>query len=153
MTVKIYVGYKEVYDLCRKLANKVKFWQPDSLVAITRGGLVPTGILAQMLNIKDIKVISLSSYDGELRKEPQLINNLDISRNQKILFIDDILDSGETIKFIKNLYPNFINIRFATIYAKEQSNYMELLDYEPYITSNHWIVFPWEVDYVFNSNE
>ena len=73
----------------------------DVLLAITRGGLVPAGMLAYRLGIRNILVAAVEYYDSEghpgpkptflqFPADPQL-------RGQRVLIVDEVWDSGTTI--------------------------------------------------------
>ena len=65
MTDKIYLNWEEFYrdvkDLCAKIRQSGEY---DKLVAISRGGLIPAGIIAYELNIRNSSVINIATYVG-----------------------------------------------------------------------------------------
>lgn len=125
---------------CRTLVEKlIKVGNFKKMVAITRGGLFPAGIIAREMNIRHIDSISIASYDeysqGELRliKPPMIEGD-----GEGILFVDELVDTGKTLKFIKEKYPK---AHIATIYAKEKGvkyvdTYVSMVDC--------WVLFPWD---------
>ena len=48
--------------------------QYDWIIAITRGGLVPSALLSHILDIKKIDTINIWSYDEKTSKEVSFIN-------------------------------------------------------------------------------
>lgn len=135
---------------CKVLAKFIEMKYPmiKKLVAITRGGLFPTLMLSEFLEIKNIGSISLKSYnDGEhLNSEMQQLNNLlDETWNSKnTLFVDDLFDSGNTIKFIKEKFPKALA---CTIYYKERSSEnsnIKYLDFYSEKVPDIWINFFFE---------
>lgn len=135
---KIYLDYPEIYRICKEFTEilKKKNEKFDILVAITRGGLVPTGILAQLLDIKDVRVIGLSSYVKHHRKELQVINPLVLPQTGRILFIDDILDSGETIRYLRETYCSGAPVKQKTIVHKNDTfndDFDDFFDDDSYI--------------------
>src|SRR3954451_10800925 len=72
-----------------------------TILAIARGGLVPAGMLAYRLGIRDILVASVAYYDdhGARAAEPVFLQfpSDDLLRDQRILIVDEVWDSGATI--------------------------------------------------------
>jgi hypoxanthine phosphoribosyltransferase len=56
-----------------------------------------------------------------------------------ILIIDDICDSGKTVKEIRENYPK---VRVACLYYKE--NEVAKPDIYGELVGDEWVVFPWE---------
>ena len=73
----------------------------DVMLAITRGGLVPAGMLAYRLGIRNILVAAVEYYDDEGQPGPQptfLQFPADpLLRGQRVLIVDEVWDSGTTI--------------------------------------------------------
>ena len=71
------------------------------MLAITRGGLVPAGMLAYRLGIRNILVAAVEYYDDEGGPGPRptfLQFPADpLLRGQRILVVDEVWDSGTTI--------------------------------------------------------
>ena len=135
---------------CKVLAKFIEMKYPmiKKLVAITRGGLFPTLMLSEFLEIKNIGSISLKSYnDGEhSNSQMQQLNNLldETWNSEDTLFVDDLFDSGNTIKFIKEKFPNALT---CTIYYKERSSEnsnIKYLDFYSEKVPDIWINFFFE---------
>jgi uncharacterized protein len=84
----------------------------DAMLLITRGGIVPGGVLAESLNISTILTAAVdfpSEMEGEkqrdkLRAWPKFLQFPDntLLRDQRILVVDDVWGSGRTITAVKN---------------------------------------------------
>ena len=65
---------------------------------------------------------------------------------QKILVVDDICDTGNTFKILKELYRDKykdINVEFASLFTKDKSSH--LVDYYGLsVADSIWLDFPWE---------
>lgn len=132
--------YKDTLILARMLGAR-KF---TSVIAITRGGLIPAAIVAQKLKLKVIDTVCLESYTGKKRGSINLLKSSEKfsleSKGENILIIDDLVDSGSTVEFLKNIYPKAC---FAVVYAKPKRK--ELIDfYAVDVEQDSWIEFPWE---------
>ncbi len=96
---------------CRELAQKIiEVGRFEKMVAITRGGLFPAGIIARELNIRHIDSISIASYDEYFQGELRLIKPPMIEGDgEGVLFVDELVDTGKTLAFIsKSSYRNNI---------------------------------------------
>lgn len=117
------------------------------IAAITRGGLIPTSLLAHQLRIYLIDTICIKSYT-ENREEKD--TTLEIIKQMAgdgtdWLIVDDLVDTGVTAKVVKELLPK---AKIAVIYAKPQG--LPYTDYYFKETAQEtWIDFPWEN---YNSN-
>lgn len=134
--------YKDTLILANML-GKSKF---SSVIAITRGGLIPAAIIARKLRLKVIDTVCLESYDGQRRGEINLLkSSKQISVDKKgegVLIIDDLVDSGSTVSYLKDMYPKAC---FAVVYAKPKKK--DIIDfYAVDVEQDTWIEFPWEQD-------
>lgn len=108
------------------LAKDIKSsFMPDAIVAIARGGMTLGHFLAEALEMRDL--YSLNSIHYEETKKLDYINifNIpDLSKATKVLLVDDIIDSGETMIEIKKVlaekYPH-IEMQIATVFYKEKA--------------------------------
>ncbi len=144
MSSKILYTWQRLEQDAVHLADKIGEGKYDAIIAITRGGLIPAYYLARLLNIKVIHTLSLSSYEEEQRgtivfhsiQGISLQIDSEIIEQKKVLFVDDIVDSGETIRTIRKLYPE---APFATLVSRGN------LDPEYFVAHEHaWVEFPWE---------
>ena len=110
-----------------------------SIVAITRGGLIPAAIIAQELDIRIIDTVCVTSYHNKQQIPLTVLKNIEHQEN-RLLFIDDLVDSGETAKTIKRMFPNSF---YAVVYAKPDG--LEYVDcFVDEVQQDIWIVFPWD---------
>lgn len=87
----------------------------EKIICITKGGLIPTYYVAKKLRIHKIETINISSYEDkkrgtlkhyfdDYRKWQEEIDK--IKDKGKVLIIDDIIDTGKTLNYVKSIYPN-----------------------------------------------
>ena len=65
-----------------------------------------------------------------------------IKSQKKLIVVDDLVDSGDTAKIVKEMMPNS---KFVTLYAKTSGKKqadLHLYDFK----DSDWLVFPWEQD-------
>ena len=143
MTNKIYIKWddfhQDVKNLCKKIQANKKI---DKIVAISRGGLLPAGVIAYEMNIRNCHSINIATYVGNEHIKLETLDNLeDVGEvNKNTLVIDDLSDSGQTFRLLRKVYPTAC---FATIYAKEKS--ISEVDLYSRILPDEWIVFPWDL--------
>lgn len=127
---------KDVLSLVSKIQEINEF---DSILAVARGGLVPAGIIASELDIRKIDVVSIESYKDK-EKGNHIIHKHSNLDDKNILVIDDLSDSGDTLRLIKTQYPH---ATVATVYVKPAG--IDAVDlYIREVKQEKWIVFPWE---------
>ena len=94
------VSWEDLADMVADLAGRVR-GEYDVMLAITRGGLVPAGMLAYRLGIRNILVAAVEYYDDAGRPGPRptfLQFPADpLLRGQRVLIVDEVWDSGTTI--------------------------------------------------------
>ena len=126
-----------VNEICEQVSNW-KELQPDVIVGITRGGLVPAVMLSHKLN-KPMRTLQWQTRDG-LYKEHSGEIMQDILDGKIVYFIDDINDTGETFQQIKKFYTGGVYISLV----QRKSSQFEV-DFCPRtFDGENWIVFPWE---------
>ena len=137
------VSWEELHRNARALAWRLAEKQKwNGVIGITRGGLVPACIMARELDIRLVETLCVASYEhkdqGEAKilKAPELLNG-----GENWLVVDDLVDTGKTIKIARELLPN---AHFACIYAKPAG--AELVDsFITEVSQETWIHFPWDM--------
>jgi len=157
---KIYYSWSEVQGLSLEIIRQIsrEGWQPDYVVGLTRGGLVPANLISQYLEVP-MECLKVSLRDG-VNPEHNLWMAEDAYNGKKILVVDDINDSGATLNWIINDWEDFHpskrepwktiwndSVRFAVLVNNEASEYKRI-DYSSVdinkVEEPSWIVFPWE---------
>ena len=135
-----HVSWEEIHHMTRALAERVSHQKWDGILAITRGGMVPAALLAQALKIRVIDTICISSYDGQDQRALEVLKEPGIDVNKNWLIVDDLVDTGETAKVVREEFPEST---LVTLFAKPKGeklahHYVEMTDQET------WVFFPWE---------
>ena len=123
-----------------------------ALVCITRGGLVPAAIVARELGIRVIETVCVASYDhvsqGELKVLKTVAANIAAlggGRGKGVLVVDDLVDTGQTAKMVREILPD---AHFAAVYAKPMGR--PLVDtFVTEVSQDTWIFFPWDTGLAF----
>lgn len=135
--------HRDARALAWRLADSGSF---SGIVAITRGGLVPAGIIARELDIRLIETICVVSYSddktqGDLTVIKGISDSMAKDDGEGVLVIDDLVDTGATAKEVRAALPK---AHFATVYAKPKGR--PLVDtYVTEVSQDTWIDFPWDL--------
>ena len=104
------------YRNSKALAWRLHEIAPFMIIYVTRGGLVPAAVVARELDIRLIDTICVISYKDHSRGEVEFLKKETIAdKGENWLIVDDLADSGETIKALR---PQLPNAHYATVYAK-----------------------------------
>jgi hypoxanthine phosphoribosyltransferase len=128
----------------------------EAMVIITRGGIIPGGMLGEALDIKDILTAAvdfpfeMQGDDAKLFAWPKFIQFPDDSQlaGRRVLVVDDVWGSGRTITAVKNRVAAAGGIPFTCVlhFNPYRSLFAQAEpDYYAAITDAH-IVFPWEAE-------
>jgi len=150
------VSWEELHRTAKALAWRLIAIGPfKGIVAITRGGLVPAAIIARELDVRLIDTVCITSYSEEDRAdgtagvhqpgELRLLKG-DAAKmwgdGTGWLIIDDLVDTGRTAKYVRELMPK---AHFATVYAKPAGR--PLVDtFVTEVSQDTWIYFPWDIE-------
>ena len=143
----IFYSYDEFAVDAKKMAKEIKDeFDPEVILAVARGGLTLGHSLAVALNNRNLFTLNSIHYEDTNKLDTiQIFNVPDLSKYTKILLVDDIIDSGESMVEIKRellkRYPN-LDIKIATVFYKEKA----LLLPEFKVKEAHdWVEFFWDI--------
>ena len=95
------VSWEELDRLVGVVADRLAGRRFDVLLSITRGGMVPAGMLAYRLKLRDILVAAVEYYDdtGHPKARPTFLQFPadPLLRGRQVLIVDEVWDSGTTI--------------------------------------------------------
>jgi len=134
----------------RRIADQLSI-KYDWYICITRGGLQPCLDLAEITNQVNIDTLNVASYKKSKLNEKYLslhyeFKNLDHLSNKTVLLIDDLVDTGNTLKFAVNVVakhgcPKILHT--AVVYVKPHAKFLPDF-YIEFLSNNDYIIFPWE---------
>jgi len=159
---KMYLDYQDIEKNCVTILHQMFMdeWEPDYIVGLTRGGLLPATLLSHFLK-KPMYSLDVSLRDNtDFGPESNCWMSEDALDGKNILIVDDINDSGATLKWIINDWKHSNrpaspewdkvwghNVRFAVIVNNEASDFRNISYYGFDINKlekDVWVVFPWE---------
>ena len=121
---KCFLSWKWVDEQLNEIGDRLEGVEIEFVSGIPRGGLIPSVMMSHAFGFKYISYSSAKLLPSDLRK--------------KTLVIDDIADTGHTLKEAVEL--KFIT---STLAMRVGSVAMPRL-YGELITDQRWLVFPWE---------
>lgn len=114
-----------VYQLLIQLAEAITAasYEPNLIIAVSRGGFIPGRILADLLGCAVMRTIGVFFYEdiGRRGRMPTVTQPLSgpINDDALALVVDDIADTGETLALVQHeLEPLVRGLKTATIYRK-----------------------------------
>jgi hypoxanthine phosphoribosyltransferase len=130
----------------------------DAMVMVTRGGIVPGGMLAEAMHVSDIFTAAVNfpaEIENEQQREksrllawPKFLQFPDenLVRGRRLLVVDDVWGSGRTITAVKNGLTGQGGVAYTCVL--HFNPYRSLFgtvrpDYYAAIT-DAYIVYPWE---------
>ena len=139
--------WRQIYLMLLNQAEKIRGsnFKPAVIIAVSRGGWLPARVLSDLLETR-IGNVSVEYYLGvaETRKAPVLTQNVSVTvAGKKVLVVDDVADSGESLKLVKAhlLQQGAMEVRLAAMYYKPWS----IVKPDYYVGETKlWVVFPWE---------
>jgi hypoxanthine phosphoribosyltransferase len=129
----------------------------EVMVIITRGGVVPGGLLAEALGVKLILTAAVD-FPAEIETDrekrllawPKFIQfpEGDLLRGRRVIVVDDVWGSGRTITAVKNRITGAGGIAYTCVlHFNPYRNLFGTVrpDYYAAITDAH-IIYPWEIE-------
>ncbi|MHC3995212.1 phosphoribosyltransferase [Thiomicrolovo sp. ZZH C-3] len=97
-----YYSYEAFEADMRALLPACRTYAPDLIVALARGGMMGAQLLGYGLDVRNIGLLRVASYDDESQRETVTIEgDCPGGDVQRILVVDDIVDSGKTLQQVK----------------------------------------------------
>ena len=121
------VSWSNIENLILSLSNQI-LKLPRSFSSITtlsRGGLIPSRLLADILDIKKIHVDQITVSSDSL-------------------FVDDIFDTGRSFDDVLLRVDDPSKFIFATLFARRGMKYPDQLIYGKQTLDDSYVIFPWD---------
>jgi hypoxanthine phosphoribosyltransferase len=145
------VSWKYINTLSKTVAKNIRSvgFQPDFIIGLARGGFVPSRTLADLLGVKDLVSIKVSHWGVTATKDGKAELKYPIKidlTGKKVLVVDDITDTGESMilakDYIQSLGP--VEIKTATLMHITHSKFVpDFYAEEVDKTDWKWFIFPW----------
>jgi hypoxanthine phosphoribosyltransferase len=151
----LWVTWEDYHRAIEALALMVhrSAWQFDQVLCLARGGLRVGDVLSRLFE-KPLAILSTSSYReaaGTVRGTLDIAQHISITQGTfggRVLLVDDLVDSGVTLKAVaehlKGNYPAVTDLRTAVLWRKAHSSVST--DYAfRVLDGNPWIHQPFEI--------
>ncbi len=145
------LSWNRVVRDAKKLSKNIKNsgYEPDIVVAIGRGGYIPARMLCDYLLTRDLTSIKVEHWGIAATETEKAVIKFPLCadiKNKKVLLVDDITDTGDTLRvsleYLKTFEPE--DIKTAVLIHKTCSAIIP--DYfVSKVTKWRWIIFPWHI--------
>ena len=144
----LFVTWEDIELLTAKLAVAIRErgFDPDIIVGVSRGGLAPTRILSDFLDVHDVIILGVAFYEeiGRTGNEPVITHPLSRGiRGKRVILLDDVSDTGGSLalakRHVESLEPSELLV--CTLHRKPWSTCEPDIFIEE---TDRWIVYGWE---------
>lgn len=145
------VSWRRMYAFCRTLSHAIldSGYRPGIVVAVARGGFVPARIVCDFLGVSELASIRVAHYEPGAQpiRKARLASRLNADiRGKKVLLIDDLVDTGETLnvarQYLESLQPD--ELRVAVMQQKTTSAARPDFSART-IRKWRWVIYPWAI--------
>ena len=142
------VSWPDLEGLVQELAKRVG-GEHDVLLAITRGGLVPAGMLAYLLGHRDILVAAVAFYDerGQPGEHPAFFQFPadPLLRGKRVLIVDEVWDTGTTIEaVVERVRLAGGSPTTAVLHYKPGRSKVRSVPDHHVVATDAWVVYPFK---------
>ncbi len=139
-----YYKYEEFVDDIEFLYQCTKSYNPDIILAVARGGVTIGHFLAEKFRIRTLYTLNSIHYDDTKKLDHVKVFNIPhLPQNRRVLVVDDIVDSGESLHEImeqlQKLYPKTI-FKTGVIFYKKKAIFTADFNVKE---AHDWIEFFW----------
>jgi hypoxanthine phosphoribosyltransferase len=143
------ISWDNFHAICRGLALAAAQFDPQVILGVARGGLYAGTLISHLLR-KDFYAIYLTRrhLDQKVSEQPQWrVRPPDLVRGQRVLVVDEISSSGDTLRLIKQELANMGagEARCAVMYTHSWG--AALPDYIG-LVSDALLINPWDREIV-----
>jgi len=139
------ISWEEFHGLCKGLVAASASFQPEIILPIGRGGYYPGTLMAHLLQA-EVYPIRLSRRVNNIikyKKPRWLLEPPPLVKGRRVLIVDEISSSGETITLVKDKLAALgaAAVRSAVLYAHTKG--VDIPDYIGLI-SDALLLNPWD---------
>ena len=145
------ISVEAVVDASDRLARRVREsgFRPDTVIAVARGGFMPARFVCDFLGLSRLLSLKVQHYGAgaQAERRAEVTEPLGSAiRGARVLLVDDVNDSGETLEaarpYLEGLSPS--TIRTAVLHEKANTACRADFVAET-IEEWRWILYPWAV--------
>ena len=146
------VKWTEIEKWCEQINRKMsESFQPDVIIGMSRGGLVPARIVADMNLIKDLFAVKTEHWGltATVDGEAVMKYGLNVSvEGRNVLVVDDITDTGQSMKLAYDYAMTLKakSVKTATMLHIAHSKFIpDFYGEEVSEDKWTWFIFPWNI--------
>ena len=145
---KLIVSWDDLDWLVAQMAEQVGA-NYDVVLTITRGALVPTGMLAYRLGMRNIVVAAVAYYDdtGHHSEQPTFLQfpSDPLLNGQRVLIVDEVWDSGTTIAaVVERVRLAGGEPTTAVLHYKPTNSKVSITPDHHVVSTDAWVVYPYK---------
>ena len=149
--ILVHPSYYDIEKGCAKICHDIlkDGFEPQVVVGLTRGGLLPAVIMSHILGTP-MNAVSYSSKHGagDNKNHVNILPSIPFDSDDKprLLIVDDIMDSGLTMREVRDHYEGRgYKLKTACLYHKIGA--ITGVNYHWHQIPNNapFIIFPWEL--------
>lgn len=121
---------------------------PQVILALSRGGVIPASLIHRAFSRARLDVVRLRSQWVDREHNPKakvVVAPYDWKGlvGKRVLVVDDILDTGNSMLEVLSRLPKGLDYRVATLVTKHSAPCSHIIS--PYkVNPDTWVSFPWE---------
>lgn len=148
METKKHTLTTEEYQKCtlhclELIKNNLEGVSAPHIVSLYRGGL-PFSVKISNILGAPLSIVDYQSYDGN-SKTPNLLKDAGIHRGDLIVILDDICDSGNSLKlteeYLRELFPFNKFLIYTLVGSKKHPKHFNYtIEHD-----DRWVTFEWEI--------
>lgn len=140
------ISWAQLHSLSYHLAERIQQQEVsyDAILAIARGGMPIASIMVDVMQLP-VASITISTYQQmSQQREPVILFGTDNLTGKRLLIVDDIADTGDTLIAASDYAKKqgALVTDTATLFYKSHSKHLPT--YYAEATAN-WVIFPFEV--------
>lgn len=149
--LKRILGWDDIQRNVEEIADRLRD-DYDTMLVITRGGMIPACLISERLDIRNIIVAAVQLYTGigTTLDAPEFLQFPadELLRGKSVLIVDDVWDSGRTAVTVRD------RVRaaggkpvVAVLHYKPRASLFpgDAPDHYAEITDD-WLVYPWDAE-------
>jgi len=145
------LSWNDIDFLADRLVEQIyhKDLKFDTILALSRGGLVPGSILSYKLKVSNLQNLGINTREDNGKFIDTIIYQKPGNVEGKVLVVDDINDSGKTFTAVSSYIASNYDIDkndayYASLTTKSSSEFSFNTITGNIFYTDSWLVFPWD---------
>ena len=145
------IAVETVVSASDRLARQVREsgFAPDTVIAVARGGFMPARFVCDFLGISRLLSLKIQHYGAgaQAQRRAEVTEPLGSAiRGARVLLVDDVNDSGETLEAARPYLEELEPAALRTAVLHEKTNTRCRADFvAETIHEWRWVLYPWAV--------